>query len=395
MRIELDPARQKLVDRANELTREQIGPRAARYDREARNPVESWRDLAREGFLAAAVPAAHGGLGLDMATYAAVIRTVARGCASTAMTLHMHSTVMRFIEALGEPVQKRRYFAEVVDGGKLFGSWGSEPAVSLSRTLQMETVARRTPDGGVVLDGVKHFCTMTDGASYYTIWSTLDGEADMSRGLLLVLVPAGSPGLTTDGRWDTMGMRATYSPSVTLAGVRAPADAALGRPGAALTVGVIEGFALGYAAVYVGIAEGALEFTIGYAKQRVVRPENIAVAQDPVVQTHIGDLQVRLDAAQLVLTDSAARWEDADRLQRGLLANRAKWIATEAGLYVTSKAMQVVGGRGTYKELPVERALRDVRTATLMPPTPDRMLQGIGQMALGLHGGMFKVGGSE
>jgi hypothetical protein len=395
VRIELDPARQKIVDRVEELTREKIGPRAARYDREGCNPVESWRDLWQEGFLAAAVPVAHGGLGLDMATYAGVIRTVARGCASTAMTLHMHSTVMRFIDALGDPAQKRKYYAEVVERGKLFGSWGSEPAVSLSRTLAMETVARRAPDGGLTVDGVKHFCTMTHGASYYMTWCALDGDPNMSQSLLQVLVPADSPGLASDDRWDTLGMRATYSPSVTFTGVRCAPDAALGRPGAALTAGVVEGFALGYAAVYVGVAEGALEFTLDYAKQRVVRPENIAVAQDPAVQIHVGDLQVRLDAAQLVLADSATRWEEADMLQRGLLANRAKWVATEAGLYVTSKAVQIVGGRGSYRELPIERAFRDVRTATLMPPTMDRMLQGIGQMALGIQGGMFKVGGTK
>ena len=393
MRIELDPARQKLIDRVAELTREKIAPRAAEHDRHGRNPVESWRDLWREGFLAGTVPLAHGGLGLDMPTYAGVIRTVAQGCASTAMTLHMHSTVMRFIDALGTEEQKRRYFPEVVERGRLFGSWGSEPAVSLSRTLQMETVARAGADGAFVVEGVKHFCTMTNGASHYMTWCALDGSSDMSRSLVLILVPADAAGLATDERWDTMGMRATFSPSVTFTAVRCAPGTCLGAPGAALRAGVIEGFALGYAAVYLGIAEGALAFVLDYAKQRVVRPENIAVAQDPVVQTHIGDLQVRLDAAALVLADSAARWAEADVPQRGVLANRAKWVAAEAGLYVTSKAMQVVGGRATYRELPVERAFRDLRTATLMPPTPDRMLQGIGQMALGIQGGMFKVAG--
>src|SRR5207247_1889882 len=134
--------RQALVDRLDRLTRERIAPRAAEYDAAGANPLESWRDLWREGYLAAAIPTAHGGLGLDMPTYIAVIRTVARGCASTAMTLHMHSTVMRFIDTLGTEAQKRRYFAEVVGGGKLFGSWGSEPAVSLSRTFLIETAIR-------------------------------------------------------------------------------------------------------------------------------------------------------------------------------------------------------------------------------------------------------------
>ena len=149
--------REDLVDRADALTREKIAPRAARYDREGKNPVESWSDLQREGYLACAIPAAYGGMGLDMASYIGVIRVIARGCASTAMTLHMHSTVMRFIDTLGTEAQKGRYFPEVVRFGKLFGSWGSEPAVSLSRTFLMETAIRRNGDDWVV-DGVKHFC---------------------------------------------------------------------------------------------------------------------------------------------------------------------------------------------------------------------------------------------
>src|SRR6266542_6574972 len=166
-----------------------------------------------------------------------MIRTIARGCASTAMTVHMHSTVMRFIGALGTETQKRRYFDEVARHGRLFGSWGSEPAGSLSRTFLMETVIRE--DGpAYVMDGVKHFCTMALGASYYMVWCALDGGTDMTKSLLLALVPAEAPGIATDGRWNTLGRRATYSPSVAFTGVPVPRDAALGDPGAALRQGV-------------------------------------------------------------------------------------------------------------------------------------------------------------
>jgi alkylation response protein AidB-like acyl-CoA dehydrogenase len=381
--------RQDLIDRADALAREKIAPRAARYDREGRNPVDSWADLQREGFLACAVPQAYGGMGLDMATYIGVIRVMARGCASTAMTLHMHSTVMRFIDALGTEAQKRRYYPEVVERGKMFGSWGSEPAVSLSRTFIMETVIRAAEDGWVV-DGIKHFCTMALGASYYMVWCALDGSGDMAHALLQALVPAESPGISTDGKWDTLGMRATFSPSVTLSNVRIPKDATLGAPGSATGVGVVESFALGYAAVYVGIAESALEFTADYVKKRVVKPENVPVATDPAVQRQIGDLDSRLDAARLLLHDSASRWEGADVPRRGHLANRAKYLATEIGLHVTSQALQIAGGRGAYKDYPVERAFRDLRTASLMPPTMDRMAEGMGKIALGLGGGMFQ-----
>jgi butyryl-CoA dehydrogenase len=382
-----------ILARVDQLTREQIAPRAAEYDAAGANPIDSWRVLGRDGFLASCIPTAYGGLGLDMPTYIGVIRTIARGCANTAMTVHMHSTVMRFIDALGTEAQKRRYFAEVVEHGRLFGSWGSEPAVSLSRTFLMETVAREDGDHYVV-DGVKHFCTMALGASRYMVWCALEGGTDMGKALLQVLVPADASGIATDGKWNTLGMRATFSPSVTFTGVRVAKDAALGDPGTALQVGVVESFALGYAAVYAGIAQGALAFAIDYAKQRIVKPENIPVAHDPVVQRHVGELAAQLDAALLVLADSAERWEAADVQERGVLGNKAKYLATEAGLAVTSRVIQVVGGRGAYKDFPAERAFRDLRTSTLMPPTVDRMLEGIGKNALGIDGGMFKVAGS-
>jgi alkylation response protein AidB-like acyl-CoA dehydrogenase len=382
------PVDPTIADRAARVTREKIAPRAAVYDRDALNPVDSWRDLWEEGLLAGAVPHAHGGLGLDMPTYVAMIRAIAGGCASTAMTLHMHSTVLRFIGALGSADQQRRYFGEVVGHGKLFGSWGSEPAVSLSRTFLMETAIR--PDGDdYVIDGVKHFCTMALGASYYMIWSALEGGGEIGKSLTLAVVPAQTPGIATDGKWNTLGMRGTYSPSVTLTGVRVPADALLGRPGQALGAGVIEGFGLGYAAIYLGIAESALAFAVDYARRRIVQPENVAVAQDPTVQRHIGDLRVHLDAALFVLEHSAESWGAADLVARGLLAAKAKYLATETALEVTSRVIQVVGGRGAYRDFPAERALRDVRTSTLMPPTPDRMLEAIGKSTLGLDTPMF------
>jgi alkylation response protein AidB-like acyl-CoA dehydrogenase len=379
-----------IVERAAQLTRERIAPRAAEIDRDAKNPVESWRDLWKAGLLAGAVPTAHGGLGLDMPTYVAVIRTIAQGCASTAMTLHMHSTVMRFIEALGTEAQQRRWFADVVERGHLFGSWGSEPAVSLSRTLLMET-AVRAEGNDYVVDGVKHFCTMALGASHYMVWCALDGETDMGKALLQIVIPAEAPGIATDGKWDTLGMRGTYSPAVTLTNVRVPRDAAMGQPGGALQIGVIEGFALGYAAVYIGLAEAAFDFAVDYARKRVVKPENVPVANDPTVQRHLGALRVHLDAARLVLEDSAAGWADADLAARALLANRAKLLGTELGLEVTEKVIQIVGGRGAYREFPAERAFRDLRTSTLMPPTMDRMVETIGKSALGLAEGMFRT----
>jgi butyryl-CoA dehydrogenase len=188
-------------------------------------------------------------------------------------------------------------------------------------------------------------------------------------------------------------MRATFSPAVTFTGTRVPEDAALGRPGAAVQVGVVEGFGLGYAAVYVGVAESALRLCVDYARKRIVKPDNIPVAHDPTVQRHVGEMSAQLGAARLVLDEAAAGWEEADMVGRGVLANRAKYIGGEAALAVTSKVIQVVGGRGAYRDFGAERAFRDVRTATLMPPTADRMLEAIGKNVLGLTTAMFNVAG--
>jgi alkylation response protein AidB-like acyl-CoA dehydrogenase len=182
----LTPTQQEIVARVAQLTRDQIAPRAAHYDAVATNPMESWRDLWGAGFLAMTIPQAYGGLGLDMSTYIGVIETLAQGCANTAMTVHMHSTVHRFIQALGTPAQQARYFPETVECGKMFGSWGSEPSVSLSRTLLVETSIRPV-NGGYRIDGL--YAHAADGRSYAG-----DGrEADSGRGVGDVQLQCCSP----------------------------------------------------------------------------------------------------------------------------------------------------------------------------------------------------------
>jgi alkylation response protein AidB-like acyl-CoA dehydrogenase len=172
-------------------------------------------------------------------------------------------------------------------------------------------------------------------------------------------------------------------------------DSLLGDVGDPIKVGVVESFGLGYAAIYVGIAQGALDFAIEYAKTRVFKPDPLPIAYEPTMQRQIGELSAQLDTAALVLDDCAARWADADVPGRGLLAARAKYVTTEAGLHVTSKVIQLVGGRGAYREYPVERAFRDLRTCTLMVPSVDRMLETIGKNALGIETGMFNVAGES
>ena len=117
MSTSLTPEQQSIVEGARKLTQERLAPRAAMYDREAAHPTENWRDLWEHGLLAMSVPKQYGGRDLDTLTYIRVVEEVAAGCANTAMTLHMHSTVQRFISALATPEQKARLYPDVVENG--------------------------------------------------------------------------------------------------------------------------------------------------------------------------------------------------------------------------------------------------------------------------------------
>ncbi len=388
----LTEGQRALLEAVKDLTTERLAPRAARYDEEASYPTENWRDLWEGGLLAMTVPREFGGMGLEGLPYVMVLEEIAKGCANTAMTLHMHSTVQLFVAALASDEQKATYYREVVEGGRLFGSWASEAAVSLTRNFMVET-SLEPVDGGYILNGVKHFCTMAEAASYYMVWSSLNGSEDMSTALVQVLVPADSPGMRVTGDWNTLGMRATVSPSVEFADCFVGYDQILGQPGDALKVGVLEGFGLGYAAIYLGIAAAALEFTTEYCKNRRFQPDPLPMAHDITIQRHIAEMSIHLEAARLVLHQSASLWAQADVPSRGLLAAKAKYLCTQAALEATSKAMQVVGGRSVHKALPLERALRDIRTCTLMPPSVDTMLVNIGKAQFGLVEPLFAAPG--
>ena len=274
----------------------------------------------------------------------------------------------------------------------MFGSWASETAVSLTRALMVE-VKIEPVNGGYVINGTKHFCTMAGVASYYMVWCALNGSEDMSTGLVLALVPADNPGIRVISDWNTLGMRGTVSPSVEFKDCFVGQDQLLGQPGDPMKIGVLEGFGMGYAAIYLGAATAALEFTTEYCKTRVFIPDPLPIAHDPTIQRHIAEMSIQLEAARLVLYQSASQWAEADVPARGLLASKAKYLCTEAALLATTKAIQVVGGRSAHKALPLERVYRDVRTSTLMPPNVDTMLVNIGKAQLGLQGTLYNVPG--
>ena len=334
------------------------------------------------------IPRRFGGLELDMLTYIRVVERLAAGCTNTGMTVHMHSTVTRFIDGLASEEQKSFYFREVVEEGKLFGSWGSEPEARGGTAMRLTTIVPR--DGGYVINGVKHFCTMSGGAHRYMIHCS-SGAGDALNSQWLALLPHDAPGIEQIGDWDTLGMRATVSPAMRLNDCFVGSDAPLGVPGEAPKTGITQGFGLGFAAVYLGAAQAALDFTREFAKTQTFDPDPAPIAESLVVQRTVAEMSMELEGARRVLHASAAEWPAANAAERGaVLSARAKYLATEAALDVTSKAIQVAGGRSAHKRMPLERLYWDVRTSTLMPPNLERCLELVGRSELGLDTPLYR-----
>ena len=376
-----------LVAAARRLAAQCLAPRAAHYDATATHPTDSWHDVWERGMLAMGIPRRFGGLGLDMLTYVRIVEQLAAGCTNTGMTVHMHSTVTRFIDSLCSEPQKEFYFREVVEDGRLFGSWGSEPETRGGTAMRLTTIAPQ--DEGYVINGVKHFCTMSGGAYRYMIHCS-SGLDDPLESQWLALLPHDAKGIEQVGDWDTLGMRATVSPAMRLNDCFVGPDAPLGLPGEAPRSGVTQGFGLGFAAVYLGAAQAALDYIEEFARTETFAPDPLPIAEGLVVQRTVAEMTLSLESARRVLHYGASVWAGADPGERAVLAARAKYLATVASLDVTSKAIQIAGGRSAHKRMPLERIYRDVRTSTLMPPNLDRCLEIVGRAELGLDASLYR-----
>jgi alkylation response protein AidB-like acyl-CoA dehydrogenase len=383
--VPLTDAQRELLGRVETLARERFAPRAAGYDAEATFPVENFRDLHAAGLLGLTVPRAYSGLGVDSLTYALCLLEIARGCSATALTFNMHATVLGFLADLASPEQQRFYFSEVVDHGKLVASITSEPEQSFRDRFVLQT--RFEPlDGGSAgfrISGLKQFCSLGDAADYYFVSGLVDGAPSAREGILSALVPRDSGGISVEGRWNATAMRGTASHTIRY-DCRVEPFAVVGRPGQLLTVD-LGGFALGYAAVYLGIGQAAFDFLVEFVRTKPMRPSNEPMSHNAFVQRTLGELDSALRAARLLLCEAAALKDQDDRVAATKAVNQAKYLGAETGSMVTERAIRLVGGRGILKDLPLERWRRDALAGPVMPPSNDRCLETIGKIVCGLR----------
>jgi alkylation response protein AidB-like acyl-CoA dehydrogenase len=381
MDFSIKKEQQTILETAGKVAREDLLPRAADIDLKSVHPTESWAAIWRNGLLGITIPKEYGGIGLGLLESTMVLEKLAAGCASTTASFHMHTVVQRYIDALGTVQQKEELFSEVINEGKLFGSWGSEPGAH-GGAAPVKVVVNRAKDG-YVMNGPKHFCTMA-GACHRAMVHANIPDKDGSRRTIMVMVPTRAQGIAITGEWDTLGMRGTVSPAVTFDNCFIAENALLGQPGEVEEKGIEQTFALGDAAIYIGIAQGALDWFKEYARSHAFDPSSQPLSHDLLLQRRVAEMTQKLEGARYVLYASCQGYWEESNMGRWYLVSKAKYLASEASVFVSNMVAAGLGGRIAHRKYPLERMVRDIRTATLMPPSPDRCLEVIAKYELGI-----------
>ena len=364
MDFTLSDEQQLIRQTAREFCDSEIAPYAAAWDRTETIDRAIVGKLSDLGFLAAALPEQHGGLGLDMVSYALLVEELGRadsnvrGIVSVSNGLY-GKTVARW----GTEAQRARLLPPLASGAELGCYALTEPGAG-SDPGGLETRAER--DGGDwVLSGQKIFITLGSWAAHALVFART-GEPG-PRGITCFVVPAGAPGFEARPIKGKLGLRAQDTAELFLDGVRVPDENRIGELGEGFKVAMsaLDHGRISLGAGCVGIAQGCLDASIAYTKER--RQFGRAVASFQLVQELLADIAVETEAARLLVWRAAAT---ADRGERHTVeASFAKYFASEVAVRAANAAVQAHGGYGYVDEYPVGKYLRDARVTTLYEGT--------------------------
>ncbi len=346
---------------AREFAENEMRPVVMKHDESQEFPLAIVRKLGELGFMGMTTPEELGGAALGDLEAVAVIEELARVDPSVALTVASHNSLCTgHIMLFGDGAQKKKYVPDLASGRKL-GAWALTEPGSGSDSGGMRTTARREGNGWV-LNGSKTFITQGSVGSTYVVMAVTDpGEG--KKGISAFVVPGGLEGFTIGKKENKLGMRSSDTATLLFDDVALPAESLLGSAGdgfrQALTV--LDGGRIGIAALSVGIAQGALDASIAYAKGR--HQFGRALAEFQAIQWKIADMATEISAARL-LTHRAA-WLKSRGEPFSLAASQAKYFASEAAVRAANEAVQIHGGYGFIKEYPVEKLYRDVKLMTI------------------------------
>ena len=371
-----------LQDAARRIAQDVIAPSAEHFDRSGEFPLDNIRLLGESGLMGIEVPAEYGGAGMDPVAYVLAVVEIAAGDAA-------HSTIMSVNNSLfcagilkhGSEEQKQLYVRAVAEGRQI-GAFALTEPQSGSDATAMRCRAVKQADGSFVINGKKSWITSGPVAGYVVLFAMTDPEQG-SRGITAFLIDTSRPGFHRGKTEPKLGIRASATCEIEFADYVAQADEVLGREGEGfrIAMGVLDSGRIGIASQAVGIARAAYEASVAYVKER--KAFGAAIGTFQMTQAKIADMKCKLDAS-LLLTLRAA-WLKGQGKPFSAEAAIAKLTASEAAMWISHQAVQIHGGMGYSKEMPLERYFRDAKITEIYEGTSEIQRMVIARAETGLR----------
>ncbi len=359
--FELTEEQKGIQKTVREFAENEIRPHIMEWDEAQHFPREIVSKLARLGLMGVTFPTEYGGAGLGYAEYAIVIEELARVDGSVAIIVAAHTSLCaNHIFLAGSEEQKRKYLVPLARGEKL-GCWSLTEPQAGSDAGGTRTTARLEGDTWV-LSGSKTFTSNGSHANICVAMAVTDSAAK-KHGISAFIVEKGTPGFHPGKKEDKLGLRASDTSEVVFEDCRIPKNNCLGQPGEGFidSLRVLDRGRISIAALAVGMAQGAFEAAVSYAKQRKQFEKPIGSFQ--LVQGKLADMATEIDAARLLTYRAAALADRGGRVTRE--ASMAKLYAGEVAVKVANEAVQIYGGYGFIKDYPAEKFYRDVKLCTI------------------------------
>jgi alkylation response protein AidB-like acyl-CoA dehydrogenase len=381
MHFELSEEQELIRRTVREFAEKEIAPRARHVDETGEFPAETFEKMGRLGLMGIPFPEEYGGAGADSLSTAIAIEEVARACGSTALAYAAHMGLGSApIAMFGSEEQKRRFLAPAASGEYLAAFGLTEPHAGSDAGA---TRTSATLDGDEwVISGQKMWITNAPLAGHIIVTAVTDRDRG-KKGISAIIVPQGARGLSFGKHEPKMGLRGSVSTAVMLEDVRVPQENLLGERGRGFTqfLQVLDGGRVGIGAMAVGLAQGAYEAAVRYAREREAFGRPIGAHQS--VANMIADMEVGIETARLYVYKAAWLKDQGRPFTRE--AAVAKLHASEVSERVCRDAIQVLGGYGYSQEFPVERMYRDTRLLTIGEGTSEILRGVIAHSVLGIR----------
>jgi alkylation response protein AidB-like acyl-CoA dehydrogenase len=351
-------AEQDMIKRTiRQFADEEVAPGAIERDKTKRFPVEIFNKLAEMGIMGLPFPEEYGGAGADTVSFAIVTEELSRACASTGITYSAHISLGGApLHLFGTEEQKQKYLTPICTG-ESFGAFGLTEPNAGSDAGGTRTSAREA-NGEFIINGNKCFITNASFAKHLAL-TAITGEHNGKKEISAIIVPTNSDGFTIIDNYEKMGLNASNTTELVLEDVRVSSENLLGKRGEGFRQFLItlDGGRIGIGAMAVGIAQGAYEKALAYAKERKQFGKSISSFQ--AIQFKLADMAMKIELARNMVYKAA--WLKDQGRAFSKEAAMCKLYASEICMEVTSQAVQIHGGYGYMKEYHVERMMRDAK----------------------------------